>query len=50
MIMTAPVYAMPKEKHSKNPFLVIEEKAKSGSGFQKIFDLAIRRIQEDEKN
>ena len=48
--MTAPIYAIPQKKRRKDEVCAKEEKETSGSGFQKIFDIAMGRIPKDEED
>lgn len=50
MIMAVPTYAIPQKKRQKNEICVKEGKETNGSGFQRIFDIAMGRIPKDEEN
>lgn len=48
--MTVPIYEIPQKKRQKNEDFAKEEKETSGSGFQRIFDIAMGRIPKDEED
>lgn len=48
--MTVPIYEIPQKKRQKDEVCAKEEKEINGSGFQRMFDIAMGRIPKDEED